>query len=177
MKRRLIIAIMLIFAVLTGLCSCTNVEKPEKIKDEIAKAYELDNAGEKLVSDLFGEFDSAFEKLKKPNVEDKDLYEYAEAVNTAFSDFNEIFSEKYEPKLQDKMDNASGDDLSAYALISADYSFKSLDIIYSKFSFIAGYDGESGERLAEDAFNYVNELSDFFYGVYRITDDDLDALA
>lgn len=110
-------------------------------------------------------------------MEDKDLYEYAEAVTAAFSDFNEIFSEKYGAKLQEKMDNASGDELSDYALISADFTFISLDLNYSKFSFISGYDGESGESLAENAFNYVNELSDFFYGIDRITDDDLDALA
>lgn len=178
MKRRLVTAILLILAVLTGLCSCGGEGKPEeKIKDEIAEAYELDDAGKKLVHDLFAEFDSAFERLKESKLEDRDLYDYAEAITTAFSDFDHVFSEKYSSKLQEKIDNASGDELSEYVLISTDYRFKAIDINYSKFSFLEGYDGGSGERLAEEAFNYVNELSDFFCGIYRITDDELDELA
>ena len=105
------------------------------------------------------------------------MYDYAEAITTAFSDFDDVFSEKYSSKLQEKIDNASGDKLSEYALISANFAFISAHLNLSKLSFISGYDGKSGESLAEDAFNYVNELSDFFYGVDKITDDDLDELA
>lgn len=169
MTKRIFAMILCILMLLNLLSGCS---KKQEILPEIAEAYEIDSAMEKEVEKLFEAFDEAFEKLVKSNPPDsEDFNEYAYAVYTAAQEFSDAFSGKSDllsNKIKGTDDigekNAYAEISSRYVEIPAATMDLSMDLLLAR----------SGESCAEAAVNLVNTYSRFFYGVDRITDEDMD---
>ncbi len=172
--KKILAMIMCVTMLLGLLCACSEEEKEETtdikpLRKEVVEAYETDEKLAKEVQALFDEFDKAFETLKNSDVGDADFLAYAEAISEAVSNF-EAFDPYYEKLINSDRYPEHADMQVEYAnLGGVRFSLSS--------KLLKCYSNEgSAEGCAETAFGVVNSYSKFFYGEYRITDDDLDKL-
>ena len=176
--KKVLTLILTLVMLLSLLCACseegaeeTKAPDVKPLRKEVVEAYETDEKLAKEVQALFDEFDKAFETLKNSAVDDAAFLAYAEAISDAVSNF-EAFDPYYDKLIE-------SDRYPEYADMQGEYA----DLGPVKFSLsskLMGYkysDEGSAEGCAETAFGVVNSYSEFFYGEYRLTDDDLDQLA
>lgn len=174
--RKILTLILGLTMLLSLLCACGEESEETKTPDvkplrkEVVEAYETDEKLAKEVQALFNEFDKAFETLKNSAVDDAAFLAYAEAISEAVSNF-EAFEPYYDKLIEsDRYPEYAGMQVEYANLASVRFDLSS--------KLFKCYSGESySEGAAEAAFGVVNSYSEFFYGEYRLTDDDLDKLA
>ena len=174
-KIKKIAIILLSVLVMIGICSC-NEEK--EIRDDIVNAYGLDNYGKNCIIRLFKKIDNEFLKLEKADkITDIDLYNYADAIDDAYSDFSERF-ESYSENLKDRITEVDGKTKDIYIEILAEESsltLKSMSLTTGRLDYMSG--NESGKILFEETVNFINKASEFFYGKSRLPADAIDELS
>ncbi len=167
-------ALILSLVMLLGLCACSEEEKSAEstakpLRKEVVEVYQTDEKLANEVQALFDQFDKAFETLKNSNADDAAFLAYAETISDAVSNFGAFDSYHDRPFNSDNKD--------VHALMDAEYANLAIIRIDLSSELVDYYCGMgSAERCAEAAFGVVNSYSEFFYGEYRITDDDLDQL-
>ena len=168
-------AIFFIVLISAGLYSCGG---GKTVRPEVAEAYSLDAAGNRLIAGMFKEFDAAFAELKRSDkITDSDLYDYADTVIDAYDNFDNEFEEYWE-SLSDNISSAESKTKEKYMDIQFEQlnlSMNLADLSSSRTRYMI--EGGSGEAIFEEAVNFVDTVSMLFYGEHIFSDDDLDALA
>ncbi len=152
-------------ALLAGLiaalfCSCGG---GAAVRNEVVEAYDIDANGEKLITELFTKFDSAFTNLAKAEkISSSNLHDYADAIIDYYYDFNQEF-ENYRKNVKNKL--AKEELKEKYMNIFIEdigLSIRASSLDTSRANYIRGK--ETGEALFKNTIDFINKVSQFFYG-------------
>lgn len=172
MKMKRIVAWILCFCILAVFTACG---AKQTLREDVKRAYNIDEEGEKSISDMFKAFDAEFEKLRESDViTDSDLYQYAESISSIYSSFYDAFDEKYAVVLNN-FEEEEKEMVTDIMIADADISMSALRVSDSLLKYLTN--DNSGESAFESAVTLVNKCSEFFYGTERFSDEDLDRLA
>lgn len=172
MKTKRIVAWILCFSILAVFTACG---AKQTLREDVKRVCNIDEEGEKSISDMFKAFDAEFEKLRKSDViTDSDLYQYAESIDSIYSSFSNVFDEKY-AVVPNNFEGEEKETAIDILLARAELSMSALYVSNSMLEYLTNKN--SGESAFENAVSLVNECSEFFYGTERISDEDLDQLA
>jgi len=197
---KILSAILCLFLAMSVFASCSSGEEEAipsyDIREDVIKAYELDDEGKKIVCKAIGEMEDAFAALQaEVPVSDEELADFALAVKSARDNFDEKFYSAYDKPMKDRHQQALKDATNAAAAGGEAYekaqeegAFLSgilgeVNETYGKYGMrltadFADYDkGEiSAEGVSETALNYAIKFSEFFIGESIITDDMIDSI-
>ncbi len=195
---KILSAILCLVLAMSVFASCSSGEEEAipsyDIREDVIKAYELDDEGKKIVCEALAAMESAFDTLAAASpVGEEDFAAFAEAINEANNVFGEKFYEAYEKPMKDRHVQANSDAMAA--LGTADYdkpheeyefltdmlgqkndTYGLLEIQLTSALFNLSKGETSAESASETALNYAIQFSTFFIGESIITDDMIDSI-